>query len=239
MPDPTVPAVLADVIKELKRRVRALENAQRLVASAIQGGRMRVLQSDETPVIAIGQLDSGLLGTEIFDDSGDVIARFGQVDSGVRDGLEMFAAGTRIFRADDRGMISPGVHIPMAPTVTTYSVSVPNTGAGYTVCYQGRIIRPRHKYMKLVVSATGGVGTGGFIRARTSTGQTSAALTVPSGGGITASLYWELTYTTGTPEVVLWLECRNPSGPNNIEVGWPDVNFEDHTATATTGGVWI
>ena|SRR5215207_2403631 len=67
MDDPRVPPSLGAMIRELERRIRALEMQQRTRATAIKGGTLKVLSGDDDVVAEIGRLEGVTDGLSVFD----------------------------------------------------------------------------------------------------------------------------------------------------------------------------
>lgn len=240
MTDLAVPRTILDRIQALEYQVRTLGRSPSLTRSAVSGGgSVRFYNILDGLTMTIGELAAGGIGVEVYDDNGQLVARFGGLDGGADDGFELRAGGITVMRADSDGVKDPVAYIPAVQPLTSLSVAVPNTGASYTMTHFATVVRQQHKYLRLRVYVSTAASTTALIRLRTSSGQTSNTLSVGAGSGVTAALFLELTAALGTPDLSLWIEVRNPSGPGNVTMGTPEVALGDFSSLATTAGFWL
>lgn len=244
MADPAVPYSLLDRIDALERTVRALSRAPTLGQTSVQGGRVRIYSSAGVVILVIGDLDAGGIGTEFYDDDGQLVGRFGSLEGGTRDGFELYANGVRVMRGDERGVMEPYVSMPMIPegslSVTGPHIALAQNSSNTDVGV-ARVNKLVSQYVRVFVSIEAITSTNGgtFRMIVTGSGvssQTTSSFAVTIGDWRNYRLDLQLTAPLGTTDLKFQLQCNHAAGAGTINVIMPTMVFGDFSATATTSG---
>jgi hypothetical protein len=208
--DPRLPPDEGDDWRELKRRVSAIERAQRLKTSSIRAGSIQILDADSQPVGRIGELetsvpvDSGLI-INVEDASGPLDAHL--LVSG-RSGIEL-----------------PWLAHPWVP-VAPGDVPVVIVASGFPSVFHAmpRMVTGPQIDFVVVIGLTGGAT--GQARVMESKSDGSPAMQVGVDKAITGSggAYYftaNVHSAIGDGRTVFTLQVGRTNGVGTVTVAWP------------------
>ncbi len=195
--DPHLPALLERRVKDLERRLRIMENAERLTNASITEGSVEVVDADDAARVEMGLLSDGHYGLLVRD-----------------------ANGNTRFRGDERGLVGPA--IPAVPVISTAGAFSTSSGV-LTPAYFLTLPEVAHEGLELHVDWTiGGADTFKLSvgAAAPLTGSTSErTVTGPTSG--TAVFKWLHGQMLGTTPFGFALDVRRTAGAGSISIFSP------------------
>jgi hypothetical protein len=225
MNDLTLPASLAAELADLKRRLANLERSSALSVSAIQDGRLRILDGDNVEVGRLGKLEDGTYGVAFLDADGAERVRLGQRGGGEFGIAALNDEGTITFDVGNEGLTRPAIMLPISAVGST---SIVVTNATFTDTYQTFFGAVTHDALRLEVLVQTAVGTTAEVRLTESAGlaQTSA-VAIPSGNNsVRTQFNWAPGWTVGDLlNIQVKVQARRTSGAGNVNVYIPDYAF--------------
>jgi hypothetical protein len=219
-----LPPSNAGDIQDLIRRIEILERSNKALSTAVQGGQIRVLAADGTPIVALGRLSSTTDGIRIY----------------TADGLNT------IMRVDNEdGVILPWAETYWRPyetssvTHTVYYGEV--TGSTFRRMWRTTQELVSTKELRFRIIVTTPVGTEGEIRVwhNNASAVLGGVLSVPD--GTTAQVFeFRLAHgiTINTSEHNLYIEGRVTSGPDALRIYIPGGMFWGSLMSTVAGG-WV
>lgn len=216
MPDPTTPrdGRFGEWMREMERRISALERSARLPFSSTKGGAFEFLDDANTDRFALGNVDfaatvdttplAGGYGTFIFDEHGAMV--LGQQDG-------------------HRGLLYPSIPFPMHD-----SAAKTTNSATFISLYEGRDQGPVSDVLKVSGAVQTDADTTAQIRLNTGTSATSV-LSLPAGTNGAYAFEWLHPSTTGIGDprsgredhLFVFLEARVTGGTGIVRVFPPQV----------------
>lgn len=213
---------LIDYIKDLERRVRMLEQHQRVIGLVNTQGSQFIFYAEDgvTPIVQIGDMSTGDRGVLINRNNGQEAIRVSKVFS--VDPSQMVSvsdrAGNRIFQENwfgGVGIDNPKMAVDFRPTSTTLDVSTMSTT--FQDMFKARIYRqnPGFKVTVLVFTSGGGVQaeiqlSDSFFGVKAGTLQTHTAGTTPT------EYSWNTDFAFGN-----WAQERDFTIQGRVSAGAP------------------
>lgn len=223
MSDPALPQDLLSEIRELKRRLTALERSPQLISSSIKGGTLRVYNDSGVEFFTVGDV--------LID--GDTVTATGIT-------MEDPSTGTPLFRiSEDRGMTLPAI---------AYGWKEPNysnstTSTSWTNIWEARVENLHGDALRsdFVVNLTSGITTAEVKVVITSGPVETDAVEIDyaTQAQWTFALRWDHGKNLGTGPFVVQLQARITAGSGTISVFQPyNLAIQDgYVLSATSGGL--
>lgn len=231
---PTIES-LQGQIEELRRAVRDLQRANRVLGAIPQGETIEVLDpADGSTLVRMGDTTYGV-GVEFMDDAGIVVARFGTTSGGVP-GVEIGdAPGTEqpYMAITQEGQYWPYVAHPFAGFLG--ALSSPITSATFTTTHRCAVELVTFAQVKVRITASCDGATTGEVRVHCN-GNTTSAVALPAGVFTDVEYNWDVSsfVDVNTGPWTFDVQARRTGGAGNVNVYPPTelaMGFMDGTAT--------
>lgn len=247
------PDDLVAQLKALEDRIRTLETANRLVASAILGGVLTIYDNAGAVVAEIGLTNAsnttggppaGTVGVAVYDPAtGNVVFRAGtNVDLSGNPGIEArdTVTGFTAFMATTQGFVLPSLCYQVGPITPFTTAPWQTTSGSFVPIYESHVHRvPANALRHRAIASTPVGSTGEIVLFSVNSGVTTTAKTVnTSGSAATFDFNWlhgAAQHVTSTFQ----LQARLTSGAGPISVYWPRSGFDFQGGTvdgSTVGG---
>lgn len=203
MHDPTIPRNLADTLRDITRRLSALERSPQLPNSSMRGGSTRLLDNDGNVLWAAGNVNFvGAVG-------GDAYGAFTFDTAGAM--VDGAATGFR------------GRIYPSTPISLHSSAAVTITSSSFVSVFEGGVQNPDGDVYQIIGAVETSSGTTGEVRL--TMGSThSAVLSVPASTNKFYEFDWEHPSTSGINDPragreqagIVIVEARRVSGTGSV-----------------------
>lgn len=220
-----LPPSLAGRLQELEQRIAILERSNKMVASTITGGTLRVLTSSGTPIVELGEIDSGVNGLRVYRSDGTTaMLQVDQLNGFARPWPESYWR-------------------PYQDTDVTHSTEGYGEVTGSTFRRLWRITNellygPDMLYRVIVTCPAGSTGE---IRLWNNSGSAVLGGTLSVPAATTTTTYeYRLTHglTLGTGPHNIYMEARVDTGAGALRIYWPGgVHWGD--VGGTVAGGWV
>lgn len=190
-------AHMAEELRDLKRRLTALEGARNMRSASVTGGTTRWLDADGNVAVEIGEFTDG--------------------ERGIR---TVLPDGTEMFRTDGTGFAAPAIPIISYFNVDQYAV----TGSTFETAVGGSHSNVVHPGLALSIYVETDVGTTGEVRVGVSADSGSAfsnTVTIASGATGSLGLNWLHGLDIPTVSLVWAVQLRRTSGAGEIRTNVP------------------
>jgi len=244
MHDPALPHELGDEIRELKRRLAALERSPQVLNAAIEGGALRILDASGNEIVSLGEYATGYHGLRVMDTSGNEILVVGEYLGASADevGLRVRnAAGYSVAKfADGKGVGIPQRSHPwrLGPAGALFST----TSASFVKVYDARIWALDADAMQssLLVTLNAADTAELYVKIEGSTQTDTVSMPGSTRTQWTVDLKWDHAHTLGAGPFNIGVYARRSAGSTaDINVYEPRglALCDVETITATTGGL--